>query len=47
VNGILGSKIPNVFHNGWRWFWSQQHGDNIAWEVLPASSSDQAGEGNR
>jgi len=42
VHGILGEKIPNVFHAGWRWFWNQQHGDNIAWEVRPA-----AGEGDR
>jgi len=36
VHGILGAKIPNVFRDGWRWFWTGQHGDNITWEVLPA-----------
>jgi hypothetical protein len=38
TGGILGAKIPNPFHAGWRWFWNQQHGDNIAWEVIPASA---------
>jgi len=40
VRGILGAKVPNVFHDGWRWFWSQQHGDNPAWEILPARRGD-------
>jgi hypothetical protein len=40
VRGILGAKIPNVFHDGWRWFWSQQHGDNPAWEIFPARRGD-------
>ena len=39
IHGILGAKIPNFGHDGWRWFWSQQHGDNLAWEVLRASRS--------
>jgi hypothetical protein len=37
VHGILGAKVPQLWHNGWRWFWSEQHGDNVAWEVVPAS----------
>jgi len=37
THGILGAKVPRVWQDGWRWFWSQQHGDNLAWEVLPAS----------
>ena len=28
TRGILGAKIPGFGHDGWRWFWSQQHGDN-------------------
>jgi hypothetical protein len=35
--GILGGKNPNLFQDGWRWFWTQQHGDNFTWEVLPAA----------
>lgn len=36
-DGILGAKSPHLFQDGWRWFWTQQHGDNFTWEVLPAS----------
>ena len=35
-NGILGAKSPTPFQDGWRWFWTQQHGDNTIWEVLSA-----------
>jgi hypothetical protein len=35
VNGILGTKVPVPFVAGWRVFWTQQHGDNNTWEVLP------------
>ena len=34
--GILGAKVPRPFRNGWRLFWTQQHGDNQTWEVIPA-----------
>ena len=34
-DGILGAKVPRLFHDGWRLFWNQQHGDNVAWEVVP------------
>jgi hypothetical protein len=39
TQGILGAKVPNVFGDGggWRWFWTQQHGDNFTWEVNLAS----------
>ena len=37
--GILGAKIPNVFHDGWRLFWTQQHGDNQTWEVVRGDAS--------
>jgi hypothetical protein len=36
VKGILGTKDPNFGKDGWRWFWTQQHGDNLTFEVLPA-----------
>ena len=35
TDGILGAKVPRLFHDGWRLFWNQQHGDNVAWEVVP------------
>jgi len=38
VLGLLGSKIPKPFQAGWRMFYTQQHGDNITWEVLPADN---------
>jgi hypothetical protein len=34
-HGILGAKVPRLFRHGWRWFWTQQHGDNTTWEVTP------------
>jgi hypothetical protein len=37
--GILGAQEPNPFHNGWRIFYTQQHGDNVTWEILPAPVS--------
>jgi hypothetical protein len=36
ADGILGAKAPKPFKAGWRWFWTQQHGDNWTWEVIPA-----------
>jgi hypothetical protein len=38
TDGIPGAKIPNLDNPKWRWFYTQQHGDNFTWEVL--SSSD-------
>ena len=37
VHGILGAKVPRLFHDGWRWFYTQQHGDNVTYEVIPAN----------
>jgi hypothetical protein len=39
ASGILGAQIPRLFQGGWRWFWSQQHGDNIAYEVIPVQNA--------
>jgi hypothetical protein len=36
VEGILGSRDPNLRNPHWRWFYTQQHGDNITYEVFPA-----------
>ncbi|MGY2877008.1 hypothetical protein ACVW00_004198 [Marmoricola sp. URHA0025 HA25] len=33
VGGILGAKVPDVHSSTWRTFWTQQHGDNVTWEV--------------
>ena len=40
VNGILGAKVPRFGHDGWRMAWTQQHGDNITWEVTRAKHGD-------
>jgi len=34
-NGILGAKVSNLKQGSskWRWFYTQQHGDNFTWEV--------------
>jgi hypothetical protein len=31
--GLLGAKLPLPFDGSWRVFWTQQHGDNVTWEV--------------
>lgn len=33
VAGLLGAKIPNPWKAPWRTFWTQQHGDNVTWEI--------------
>ena len=40
IGGILGAKRPQPFRDGWRLFWNQQHGDNVAWEIVPAHDDD-------
>jgi hypothetical protein len=45
-NGVLGAKIPDLGNSDWRWFYTQQHGDNFTWEVLPASADDHGGHGH-
>jgi hypothetical protein len=35
VGGLLGAKLPWPFHFGWRVFYTQQHGDNQTWEIIP------------
>jgi len=30
--GLLGAKVPEPFEDGWRLFYTQQHGDNIKFE---------------
>jgi hypothetical protein len=34
VGGLLGAKVPDVHRSAWRTFWTQQHGDNVTWEVI-------------
>jgi hypothetical protein len=39
--GILGAKKPRVGKDGWRAFWTEQHGDNVTWEILRADRKGQ------
>jgi hypothetical protein len=39
VAGILGTKVPRPLSSAWRTFWTQQHGDNVTWEVTWHGSS--------
>lgn len=32
--GILGARVPELGTPQWRWFYTQQHGDNVTYEVL-------------
>ena len=32
--GILGAKVPDLNNSQWRWFYTQQHGDNPTYEVF-------------
>jgi hypothetical protein len=36
--GLLGARNPHAFDDGWRVFYTQQHGDNHLFEVFAASS---------
>jgi hypothetical protein len=36
AGGILGNKTPKPFKDGWRWFYTAQHGDNWTYEVVPS-----------
>ena len=40
VRGLLGKATPRALHDDghglpWRIFWTQQHGDNVTWEITP------------
>jgi hypothetical protein len=36
ADGILGAKAPFFGDGRWRWFYTQQHGDNPTYEVIPS-----------
>jgi len=40
ANGLLGAKEPRPFKDGWRVFYTGQHGDNITWEIVRAPKKD-------
>jgi len=35
IGGILGAKNPRPFEDGWRVFYTGQHGDNVTYEIVP------------
>ncbi|MEI6361432.1 MAG: phosphatase, partial [Actinomycetes bacterium] len=39
--GILGGKEPRLFDGSWRAFWTQQHGDNVTWELNRATGDNE------
>lgn len=45
VHGLLGAKTPTPFRHGWRLFYTQQHGENNTWEILPIAE-DNNGRGH-
>jgi hypothetical protein len=46
-DGILGARIPRPFHGGWRVFYTDQHGDNRTWEIIPRPDSSDNGSDDR
>jgi secreted PhoX family phosphatase len=34
TRGVLGAKTPDLDNADWRWFYTQQHGDNLTYEVI-------------
>jgi hypothetical protein len=42
AEGLLGAKIPRPFKDGWRVFYTQQHGDNVTYEIIrnPGAGDD-------
>lgn len=44
VNGLLGAKQPRPFRDGWRVFYTQQHGDNVTYEIIRNRVGDERDE---
>jgi hypothetical protein len=44
VRGLIGTQTPTPFKHGWRVFYTQQHGDNNTWEILPVGGKDSSDE---
>jgi hypothetical protein len=47
VDGLLGAKNPHPFKDGWRVFYTGQHGDNITWEIIRAPHGDRDDDDRR
>ena len=46
VRGLLGAKLPHPFHDGWRVFYTQQHGDNTTYEIVRAKKPEEHERGD-
>ena len=44
AGGLLGAKVPTPFDGGWRVFYTQQHGDNMTWELIRKPAADEDGK---
>jgi hypothetical protein len=44
TGGLLGAKIPSPFNDGWRVFYTQQHGDNVTYEIIRNNRGDRDGD---
>ncbi len=38
IEGLLGAEEPEPWNDGWRVFFTQQHGENHTWEIVKARS---------
>jgi hypothetical protein len=47
VNGLLGAKTPRLFKDGWRAFYTAQHGENVTWEIVRAPKGDRDRDDDR
>jgi hypothetical protein len=47
AGGILGARVPTLFRNGWRAFYTQQHGHNVTYEVTPSPPPARGGGADR
>ncbi|MBS1166310.1 MAG: hypothetical protein H6R00_2335, partial [Proteobacteria bacterium] len=36
VEGLIGTKSPTPFKDGWRVFYTHQHGNNVTYEIVSA-----------
>ncbi len=47
VKGLFGARSPRPFRDGWRVFWTQQHGDNVLWEIIERCDDDSSCDSDR
>ncbi|MCX5477826.1 DUF839 domain-containing protein [Kaistia geumhonensis] len=38
VEGLIGTAVPTPFENGWRVFYTRQHGRNVTFEIVQAAA---------